>query len=70
MSRYGAGADVILDVRPELQRRGNLDGVGEFDKLFVRLDRRSRRRLLELKPGIDIGPDPAEAQNVQLAGWD
>src|ERR1700738_1922317 len=69
MRRCRAGADVILDARPELQRRGDLDGVGELDKLLIGLDRRPRRRQLKLKPGIDVGPDPAEAQNVQLAAW-
>src|SRR6202047_1136497 len=67
MRRCRAGADVILDARPELQRRGDLDGVGELDKLLIGLNRRPLRRQLKLKPRIDVGPDQAEAKNVQLA---
>src|SRR6516225_729250 len=65
--RCGAGADVVLDARPKLQRWEDLDRVGEFDELLTGLDRLSRARQLKLKARIDVGPHPAEAQNIELA---
>src|SRR6516225_8811370 len=65
--RCGAGADVVLDARPKLQRWEDLDRVGEFDELFAGLHRLSRLRQLKLKARIDVGPHPAQAQNIELA---
>ena len=56
-----------LSGSPKLQRWEDLDRVREFDELLTGLDRLSRARHLKLKARIDVGPHPAEAQNIELA---
>src|SRR5207248_8047714 len=67
ISRYGAGADVILDTRPELERREDLDRVGELDQLLAGLNRFSRCVQLKLKAWVNVRSDPAEAQDVEFS---
>jgi hypothetical protein len=65
--RHGAWPNIVLDVRPELQRWRELNGVVEFDELIVALYRQPRRAQLKLKAPVNTGFDPAEAYDIELA---